>query len=455
MGNAQSLGMFDPAHVRIYGNILKLANPATRVQMIETLLAGQEYVAAAKHAGVYAALLAYVTYYRRGVMPPALPGEVGYTGGQMATANFGRQDQSVYQVAGGAGGPGMAVHPSLMGSAQAQAQQQRQAQTQHQHQIQQYQETPTNPWQVVKAPEKKALDYFNSCLEILGLSEDMTLTEEILKSAYRKAAARAHPDRAGGSEEKFEVVTRAYAYVSQILKRVAGKRTGDGTGVAPQTLEPVRDQREAEMERFKHVEPVRLNPKNLNLNAFNQMFEQTKLPDPDDDGYGDWLKSEEGAKGPAFSGKFNRDVFNRAFEEDSRRSAQQQQSALTVVHPQAMALTVGVGHGVELGRDKPQSFTAPANASVKYTDLRDAYTKENTFSGQVAGVQVEQRSFESYKTQREAGPGTVSAAEMAALQAQEQEFTARETARQRRAADQTRTEDEYFKRMKQLVLMNN
>ncbi len=447
--------MFDPAHVRIYGNILKLASPATRVQMIETLLAGQEYVAAAKHAGVYAALLAYVTYYRRGVMPPALPGEVGYTGGQMATANFGRQDQSVYQVAGGAGGPGMAVHPSLIGAAQAQQQRQGQAQTQHQHQIQQYQETPTNPWQVVKAPEKKALDYFNSCLEILGLSEDMTLTEEILKSAYRKAAARAHPDRAGGSEEKFEVVTRAYAYVSQILKRVAGKRTGDGTGVAPQTLEPVRDQREAEMERFKHVEPVRLNPKNLNLNAFNQMFEQTKLPDPDDDGYGDWLKSEEGAKGPAFSGKFNRDVFNRAFEEDSRRSAQQQQSALTVVHPQAMALTVGVGHGVELGRDKPQSFTAPANASVKYTDLRDAYTKENTFSGQVAGVQVEQRSFESYKTQREAGPGTVSAAEMAALQAQEQEFTARETARQRRAADQTRTEDEYFKRMKQLVLMNN
>ena len=432
--------------------------------MIETLLAGQEYVAAAKHAGVYATLLAYVTYYRRGVMPPALPGEAGYTGGQMATANFGRQDQTVYQGAGGAGGPGMVVHPSLMGATQAQQrQQQHQQQQQHnqiqqqqQHnQIQQYQEAPSNPWHVVKAPEKKALDYFNSCLEILGLSEDMSLTEEILKSAYRKAAAKAHPDKASGSEEKFEVVTRAYAYVSQILKRIAGKRSGDGTGVAPQTLEPVRDQREAEMERFKHVEPVRLNPKNLNLTAFNQMYEQTKLPDPDDDGYGDWLKSEEGAKGPAFSGKFNRDVFNRAFEEDSRRAANQQQSSLTVMHPQAMALTVAMGHGVELGRDKPQSFTAAANASVKYTDLRDAYTKENTFSGQVAGIQIEQRSFESYKTQREAGPGTVSAAEMSALQAQEQEFTAQETARQRRAANQTRAEDEYFKRMKQLVLMNN
>ncbi len=426
--------------------------------MIETALAGQEYVAAAKHAGVYASLLAYVTYYRRGVMPPPLPGEAGYTGGQMATANFGRQDQSVYQAAGGAGGPGMVAHPSLMGSArqaqvQAQAQQHMQQHMQH-TQIQQYQEAPSNPWQVVKAPEKKALDYFNSCLEVLGLNDDMTLTEEILKSAYRRAAGKAHPDKAGGSEEKFEVVTRAYAYVSQILKRVAGKRTGDGTGVAPQTLEPVRDQREAEMERFKHVEPVRLNPKNLNLTAFNQMFEQTKLPDPDDDGYGDWLKAEEGAKGPAFSGKFNRDVFNRTFEEESRRGAQQG-GALTVVHPQAMALTVAMGHGVELGRDKPQSFTAAANAAVKYTDLRDAYTKENTFSGQVAGVQIEQRSFESYKTQREAGPGTVSAAELAALQAQEQEFTARETARQRRAADQSRTEDEYFKRMKQLVLMNN
>jgi DNA mismatch repair protein MutH len=33
-----------------------------------------------------------------------------------------------------------------------------------------------------------------------------------------------------------------------------------------------------EAKAFQHVEPVRLNPKNLNMDAFNKMFEQTRMP---------------------------------------------------------------------------------------------------------------------------------------------------------------------------------
>jgi hypothetical protein len=47
------------------------------------------------------------------------------------------------------------------------------------------------------------------------------------------------------------------------------------------------------------------------MNAFNKLFEQTHIPDPDSDGYGDWLKSADSKSttGPKFSGQFNRDVF--------------------------------------------------------------------------------------------------------------------------------------------------
>lgn len=453
MGNGVSAAMFNPSHVRIYQNILKIASPATRVQMIETALAGQEYVAAAKHAGVYAHLLSYVTYYRRGVQPPALPGEAGFVGGSGAAGGGahlqGRMEAATVQ-------QGYATHPSLMNRAQGPASNEyRNAASANEYRpttsaIQMYQEEPTDAWQqVVAAPEKKAMNYFTSCLEVLGLKEDMSLTTNTLKAAYKKAAIRAHPDKAGGSEQRFQAVTKAYAYIADILKRVEGNRAGDGSGKAPQELSPLRDQREAEMDRLKHVEPVRLNPKQLNMETFNKMFEQTRLPDPDEDGYGDWLKSEADSHAPKFSQKFNKDVFNSMFEDESRRAASSQ---LQVVHPQAMALTLNASAGVELGRDRPTSYTAAANASMKYTDLRDAYTKENTFSGQVSGVKIEERSFERYKTQREAGPGTLTADEQHYMRGEEEMFVSRESARQRRAADQARNEDQYFERMKQLVL---
>lgn len=449
MGN--SLSMFDPAHIRIYQNILRIQNPHTRVQMIETILSGQEYITAAKHAGIYAHLLGYITYYRRGVQPPALPGEAGYVqtgaGGSAGFAD-GRQDPSVFLQQT----PGTAVHPSLMDRQTAQAQ----TQTQGPQQIQQYQEKPQNPYaQIVKAPEKKALSYFNSCLEVLGLTEDMSLTMETLKTAYKKAAVKAHPDKAGGSEQKFEAITRAYAYLAEILKRIQGGRT---EAMAPTELNPLKDGRHQEAEQWKHVEPVRLDPKNLNLNMFNQMFDQTKLPDPDSDGYGDWLKSQDGGSGSSssadkFSGKFNRDVFNNAFEADARASQQQaKQSQIQLVHPRTMALTLAPTAGVELGREKTADFTAPANAQMKYTDLRAAYTTENTFSGQVSNVQVENRDIKHYRAERDKGPAPMSAEEASLLEQQEAQYAAQEKARQMRSAHQSTLDEQYFNRMKQLVL---
>ena len=444
MGN--SISMFDPAHVRIYQNILRLQNPHTRVQMIETVLSGQEYITAAKHAGIYANLLGYITYYRRGVQPPALPGEAGYipaVGGGAVQHVQTPPDSTPYMHQN----PGLSTHPSLLGHQGHN----NSTNTGTNTALQQYEEQPQNAYtQIAKAPEKRALTYFNSCLQVLGLTEDMSLTLETLKVAYKKAAVRAHPDKAGGSEEKFQAITKAYAYLAEILKRITGGRT---EAMAPQAVDPLKDSRAQDADKWKQVEPVRLDPKNLNLNTFNQMYEQTRLPDPDDEGYGDWLKDQAagGAQGPAFSGKFNRDVFNSMFQAQQQAKPQQQ---IQLVHPQSMALTLAPTSGMELGRDKSADYTAPANAAMHYTDLRAAYTTENTFSGQVANVQVENRNMESYKAQREKGPAPMDERESALIAAQEAEYVTREKARQMRAAHQSTLDEQYFNRMKQLVLTN-
>ena len=76
MGNnfTTAVGPIPEAHIRIYKNILQLQSPQTRVKMLETLLAGQEYVASAKQAGIYGPILSYVATVRRGDAS-FLPGE--------------------------------------------------------------------------------------------------------------------------------------------------------------------------------------------------------------------------------------------------------------------------------------------------------------------------------------------------------------------------------------------
>ena len=389
--------------------------------MIRTLLAGQEYLASARVAGVYSHLLAYLARVDSGQRPAALPGDMAMT----------------------------AVAPAQ------QQQPQLQRHSQSQTQIVDFAPPPPTVSQRPSAHimkgrrNEKALNYFQKCLEVLGLEEEVALTEDILKKAYKRVALKAHPDK-GGTEEDFEAITRAHAYLGEILLRIKGGRGKEGKVEAPEALQ---DNRKEDSKQWEMVQPVRLNPKKLDMNAFNQMFEQTRIPDPEEDGYGDWLKgAEDGqAGGPKFGGKFNRDVFNKAFEEEAaKRRSQGQDIALR----QPEALTLAPTAGVELGRSGGGSYTAAANASLKFTDLKNAYTSENMITTQVADVRVEARSFDQYSSSRKQAPTPLSNQEMAGVMAAEAAAAKREEQRRLRAAQEDSLGNQYFERMKRLVITN-
>lgn len=423
---------FDQAHLRIYENILRIQNPTTRVQMIQTLLQGPEYVASFKKAGIYGYMLAYVSAVQRGEKPPLLPGEgSGYKATSIATVpppptnTHSSQSLNTYQ--------------NRVSSGPFQPQQQSSLVVKN--------TVSTDPYkQVTKAKSKeKAISYFSSCLKVLNLQEEVALTADSLKVAYKKAATRAHPDK-GGSEEEFEAVTRAYAYLTEILERIHGGRKESSKVEAPELLTTGRSK---DAEAWKQVDPVRLNAKNLDMNAFNKMFEETRMPDPDDEGYGNWLTEQENAaQAPKFSGKFNRDVFHRMFEDEVKKS-KKNENQLSVFRTEA--LTLAPSMGVEIGRDRPADFTAPANSGLLYTDLKRAYTN-STFSGDVADVRVEARTFDGYQSERKATPRPLTDYEQQQVHAAEKEAEQRERQRQVRAASSDVMANDYFERMKRLVI---
>jgi hypothetical protein len=135
---------------------------------------------------------------------------------------------------------------------------------------------------------------------------------------------------------------------------------------------------------------------------------------------------------------------------DESAKIKQASSQLAVVSPQA--LTMAPGLGIELGSGRPDDFTAAANSQMKYTDLRAAYTTESTFSGQVANVRVDPRDYETYANSRKRAPDPLRDEEREALAAAEKAMEDRERQRQLRAAHEGVTAQNYFERMKQLVI---
>jgi curved DNA-binding protein CbpA len=449
MGNQSSA--IDPVHVRMYSNMIQIHDPMKRIQVIQTCMASMEYVSSSKRAGIYSYLLHYMSTVQSGGQPPVLPGEHASKPIAQAPIAVPRSMQTVQHGIG-------STHPSLMNAPASYQQQAYAPQSQHASQhAQQSQQLVTHTsnqpsWKVITdTPKQKAISYFSSCLEVLNIQEEVALTEETLKSAYKKMALRSHPDK-GGSEEYFEAVTRAYAYLSEILKFMRGGKRDVQGGVKVDSAS-VQQRRDADTKQWDYGgEPVRLNAKNLDMNAFNKLFEQTHMPDPDSDGYGDWLKSADtkAAGSQKFKGEFNRDVFNRMFEDEARKGGKQ--STNLIVHPGQMALTLNPTSGVDLVGERPDSYTAAPNSRFQFTDLRGAYTSESTISDKVANVQVGERNFEQYRASREKAPDPFNQTELHGIRDFENRQAQNDELRERRRAEMHMKNQQYHDRMKQMVI---
>lgn len=438
MGNTTSV---DPRHQRIWNNLLIIQSDQARIQMLDTLLAAPEYINAAKRAGVYASILQWMATVRRGEFA-MWPGQTGY---QQSHPHLPSQQPDPRYPATSQPDP---RYPMM-----------------------------NPPRKVVKENTelanvplpKRALDTLHESYQVLGIDDTKPLTYDILKTAYRKASVKAHPDR-GGSAQVFDTVTRAFLYLEEVLNKLIPRTATDGNDVrftAPVTKDAAMKAREglfpserktvssSGLPEIEDKPPVSLNPKNLNMTVFNQLFEENRLPDPQNDGYGDWLKVNEqesrSQSNDALRGKFNADVFNKVFAEQSQQGSNTSHTSQVVKHMSPDAITLR--GGTELGAGRPAQFTAPMGAKTTYTDLKYAYGEGSTFSQDVANVKMESRNFDQIKRERESAPVALRPEEMSAIQSIEQQRKIVEQERQRRlAAHDVDAENVYTRMQRRLMI---
>lgn len=414
MGNTQS----DSRHTRIWSNLCALTDDASRLKMLDVLLASPEHVNAAKQAGLYSGLLQWITAVRRGTYAPwpVVPQRIAMTptqpnSQQPASAPMLRIDSMPQQ--------------------------------------QQYQQ------QLARVPPpKRALDTLHEAYAVLELDDSKPLSHELLRQAYKKSGYRTHPDR-GGSPEAFDEVTRAYEYIQQVLEKLMPKAgRDDARFTSPVTVESAAAARASypnpaapgtlQLEGTtvsRDTPPIALNPKKLDMAVFNKLFEENQLPDPDkDDGYGEWIKSNTSggmaADSQKLRGKYNKDMFNKVFEDEAKRVVTNTTVAVTKYAPPS-ELTLAPHMGVELGKTRPAQYTNPSGGKgMTYTDLKHAYGDGSTFSQEVMNVDLSSRpqTFEQAKREYGEAPKPMNPQEAAAVAAFEAAKKQAEETRQRRAA---------------------
>ena len=418
------LSTADPRHIRIWNNLCALTSIEARYKMLETLLAGPEYVSAAKYAGIYANILQWRASVQRGE-PAHWPGTAVLTHTP----------------------PSHAFSPP----------------------------SRTTTTLATVTPAKRAMDYLHEAYEVLGLDDSAPLTLEALKIAYKKSALRAHPDK-GGNPALFDAVSRAYTYIEEILNKLIPRAAGRATD-APVTIEQANAHRSLPVRPvstpFGHEDapsgtlqvedraPVSLNAKNLNMTVFNKLFDEHRLPDPDrDDGYGDWLKASGEAEprthkaAEALRGKFNADKFRSVFQEELSARPRAPESALQR-YRQPEALALRATGATEIGGGRPDHFTKHmgSDGGLAYTDLKYAYGEGSTFSQEVADASTASKTYHQLEAERASAPVELSPEEHAAVQAVERARQHAELERQRRlAAGDTNAERAYEKMKGRLMI---
>jgi len=199
------------------------------------------------------------------------------------------------------------------------------------------------------------------------LSINKNFDEKALKKAYLKKALVTHPDR-GGSQLEFQQVSIAYTL---LLKKLKDKENNHKHN-------DLRDHSNSYMNNQTSDNNRNINmTDNFDVNLFNKVYEENKLDDVYDRGYGDWMNDNNNMieQPKMFNKSFNKDLFNHEF--DKYKQTQQKQSGSQLMkydEPLVDISMKGKDSLMVLGQNNISDFSGISAGGLNFRDYKDAFT---------------------------------------------------------------------------------
>ena len=217
--------------------------------------------------------------------------------------------------------------------------------------------------------------------ELLGVTQNYTIRE--LAKKYKKKALKYHPDRLLKHDEymtceqkehcktMFDKITKAYLY---LIEQHALKESDK-----PFYELRKQSQNDAE-EQSTHSSGTKvklMDGDKFDVELFNKIYDENRLHDVSDDGYGEWLKNDvKENTSKLFSSKFNMNVFNTTFEQLKRENPHSEKQL--VKRNDIGIITRGDTTAFStLGEDNIDDFGG-VSGLLQYSDLKDAHTSNAT-----------------------------------------------------------------------------
>ena len=141
----------------------------------------------------------------------------------------------------------------------------------------------------------------------------------------------------------------------------------------------------------------------FDVNVFNKIYEENKIKDVYDSGYGNWMSKnpvEEKQQGKMFQNGFNKDMFNSEFENYKRETRKKSNSLVEYREPEERISMTNQDSLMLLGGGKISDFSGEASG-IHYTDYKKAFT-DGSMLIDVNSVSTDGRagSMNSIKQQR-------------------------------------------------------
>lgn len=197
--------------------------------------------------------------------------------------------------------------------------------------------------------------------KLFGLN-NISLNEDIMKEC-KKTVIKTHPDKSRLDEKYFIFFSKAYKKLLGIYEfqnKTNNQKKND-------TNEYFDAENVEILDNFFDKQKKIKDPKNFNQ-WFNTQFDKHKLEDPQETGYGNWLKSDEDI---VFMPNINKS--NMAAEMEKRKK---QVQSLTTYNGVSENTAAAFGGSSLMTYDS--NFTAGSlfsNEGMTYTDLRQAYAE--------------------------------------------------------------------------------
>ena len=293
----------------------------------------------------------------------------------------------------------------------------------------------------------------DDALALFGYLSLDKLNEQTLKRDFKRLAIQTHPDR-GGAAMEFDSLLSGFVYLSGVLRRQTGGR--DKAGVLhPEDVQHAReDQFSSEMIVMVNevLDSIQREEQNEFTRVFNEQFLAHRAQEngkgfsaSETRGYSDWLASEEksvvsflpdGEYGPFTMAPpvMKEEDLHTLFEHTARCGKPPVTDLMLL--PDQMAVRVASG-GMSLISTTTDSFTSDLLEKPEYSDIHDAFTKENTIVDKIPEFQEKSRTFEDLLKERDIVYQTEEDRDLAAISLYEQAY-------QQQQAEHTRRIQEFF-----------